>query len=200
MKRDNYLRRIIASAEDYLSLLMDKAILFVYRNETGFDFIEIKFKKENFKQLLGISTKIKAADFFDNCINHNLALNSYRPSIFTPLKLLVFDALVHLPENLLFIGESDGNVYLQVDSVTEKNQMALSLSKKRGKFYFPSALLNEGKNNNFITHQNPILLTFIRKIDSDKSKYCLSYVNEKCDVNKVISELPENIKAICQLI
>jgi hypothetical protein len=117
MKKDNYLGQIVENAEKYQSLLLDKAILFVYRNETGTNYIEVKFKKENFKHLTGVKTRLKPTEFFDNCINHRLGIDSYRATSYTPLKLSVFHTLVHLPEIPATIGEFNGtDAHLQLDT------------------------------------------------------------------------------------
>jgi hypothetical protein len=200
MKKNNYLEKIVENAEKYQSLLLDKAILFIYQNKKDTNYIEVKFKKENFKHLTGVETRLKPAEFFDNCINHRLRIDSYRATSFTPLKLSVFPTLVHLPEIPATIGEFNGaNPHLQLDIVIAKYQMVLGLSKEHSKFYFPATLLKEGNFFNYMKSQNPILLTFIKRVDSERTEYISSYVNDKCDKNTIISELSRDIVKDCQL-
>ena len=126
MGKDNYLGKIIGSAEKYQSKLLDKAILFVYRNETGVNYIEVEFKKENFKHLTGVKSRLDSDIFFDKCINHRLGIDSYQSTSFTPLKLSVFDTFVHLHEYPATIGEFNGtNPLLQLDIVVAKYQKIL---------------------------------------------------------------------------
>jgi hypothetical protein len=77
--------------------------------------------------------------------------------------------------------------------------MVLGLSKDCSNYYFPVTLLKEGNYFNIMKSQNPILLTFVRKIDSEITEYSSSYINNKCDPNKVISELPKHIRSVCKL-
>ena len=200
MGKENYLEKIIECAEKYQSQLLNKAILFIYRIETGVDSIEVEFKKVNFKHLTGVKSRLDSDIFFDKCINHRLGIDSYQPTSFTPLKLSVFDTFVHLHEHPAIIGEFNGtNPLLQLDIVVAKYQMVLGLSKDRSNYYFPVTLLKEGNYFKIMRSQNPILLTFIKKINSEVTEYSSSYINKKCDPNKVILELPKHIKTICKL-
>jgi hypothetical protein len=192
MNKKDYLPQIISNAEAYQALLMDKAHLFLYQSEQEFCGIEVSFIKANYKHLIGIETTLKANDFFDHCINHTLSSNSYLPSPNTPVKLLVFNTLLHLPEISATIGEYDGtNLNLQVDIVVAKHQMVLGLARNSSKFYFPKTLIREGNFFKYMKSQHPVLVTFTKSIGSGRSKYVPSYVNKKCDITELFSKLPK---------
>ena len=195
MKNGNYLKQIITCAENYRQFLLDKSILFVYCEGKKIKWIEVEFRKNNFAHLTGIKTHLRPSDFFANCINHKLDINSYKTTSYTSLKLSTFTTLVHIPEISAVIGDYNGtNTYLQLDIVVAKHQMVLGLSKGRNKFYYPKTLLKEGNHFAYMKNQNPILLTCIKNIGSIKTDYALSYANKKSDVGKIISALPQKIK------
>ncbi|MCX6054529.1 MAG: PBECR4 domain-containing protein [Chloroflexi bacterium] len=198
MQRDNYLEQIIENAKKYKSQLLNKTILFVYRNEKGIiDYIEAKFEEKNFRHLTGVETRLKPGDFFNNCINHSLGANSFVATSTTPLKLSVFNTLVQLPSISASIGEFNGaNPRLQCEIIIAKYQMVLGL-KRQNKFYFPVTLLKEGNHFDCMKSQHPILITFTREGDSETAGYNPTYINKKCEADKVFSELPRQIQVLC---
>jgi hypothetical protein len=200
MRRDNYLEQIIDNAKKYQSQLLDKSIMFVYRNDTSvIDYIEVKFKKNNFKHLTGIESRLKPAEFFDNCLNRSLGIDSYRATSNTPLKLSVFGTLLQLPIISATIGEFNGtNPNLQFDIAVAKHQMVLGLIKDRSNFYFPITLLKDGDHFNYMKSQHPILLTFTRDGNAETNGYTPTYINYKYEPDKVFSELSNQIQRLCK--
>jgi hypothetical protein len=200
MNKNDYLTQIISNAEAYQARLMDKAHLFLYQSEQEFCGIEVNFTKANFKHLIGIETHLKANDFFDNCINHTLSSNLYRPSTNTPVKLLVFNTLLSLPEISATIGEYNGtNLHLQVDIIVAKQKMVLGLARNSSKFYFPKTLIREGDFYKYMKSQHPVLVTFTKSIGSGTSKYVPTYIHKKCDITELFSKLPKQFLDAYQL-
>ena len=200
MQRNNYLEQIIESAKKYQSQLLNRVILFVYQNPTDVEYIEVKFEKGNFKHLIGVETKLKPTNFFENCINRQLGINSFRVTSNTPVKLSVFNTLVHLPNIPATIGEFDGtNPKLEFDIAIAKHEMVLGVIKTQDHYYAPLTLLKAGNHFNYMKSQHPILMTFTKSIGTEVAQYIPSYINAKCDANKVISKLPKHIQETCEL-
>lgn len=200
MKRDNYLEEILENAKKYQSQLLDKSILFIYQNVSRkVEYIQAKFTKNNFKHLTGIQSDLQPSEFFNNCINRSLGIDTYKPTPNTPLKLSVFGVLLQLPFISATIGEFNGiNEKLQFDIVVAKHQMVLGLIKGNSNFYFPITLLKEGNHYNYMKSQHPILMTFIRDGNSETNGYTPSYINNKYEPDWVFSELPQQIKELCK--
>lgn len=201
LRKDNYLPEIIKCARAYQTNLLDKALLFVYRNDTGKTFIEVKFKKENFLHLTGVKTHLRASEFFDNCVNSKLKPNAYQPSCHTPLKLQVMPTMLNLPTLSATIGEyNNSRPYLRVDIIVAKQNAALGLTKENNRFYFPNTVLKIIDLGSVMENQYPILITCIKDIDSKRTNYAISYVNKRYDLNEIVREIPDDISWISHLI
>lgn len=199
MKKDNYLNDIIKNARDYESGLANKVLLFVYRNKTGVNYIEAKFKKENFKHLTGVQTNLRPEEFFNNCINGNLSPTSYQASPNTPLKLSVLPTIINLPTLSATISEyNNSRPTIQVDIIIAKHQSVLGLTNNGGKYYYPKTVLKIPNLSSIMENQNPILLTYIRDINLKKTDYEISFINKKYDITEIVKEIPEKLREVYQ--
>lgn len=199
MKNNNYITEIIENALDYQSKLVDKALLFVYKNKTGVTFIEAKFKKDNFKHLTGVQTNLKPEEFFDNCVNKKLSPSSYQATSNTPVKLSVLPTIMNLPVLSATIGEyNNSRPNICVDIIIAKYQSVLGLTNNGRKYYYPKTILKINNLTSIMKNQNPILLTYIKNIDSIKTDYKISFINKKYDMNVIAKELPEELFKIYQ--
>ncbi len=175
----------------YNSKCKDAAFLFVYKRykQKTATSLEVKFKSENFLHLAGVTTKLKAKDFYKNLINNKLSVHQFGLTDYTEMKLRALNVLLNIDSLNCQIGIYKGNrPYLKADMIMGKHISIMGLVQL-GNFYAPRTVLEE-KVSDIIEHPQPLIATFKKQLGIDE-KYLETYRNLKYDFDTFIATLPQ---------
>jgi len=163
------LKLIYIAANIYKDKLLNKQFMFVFNNE----FVEVQFKKENFKHLTGVDSVLSANQFFKKIISLRLypghiQFNSYHPYELSISKLSYLNKIDYLLHN---------ECVALKDITTQTSKYTFGSTN----LYF--ALLFEKEiNENGHAVSSKLIIKSIRGgccIDKAKTKYFVDYIFSK---------------------
>ena len=124
------------SAKKYQENLLNKKIIFIYKNKDNLDFIEALFKDSNFMHLTGIKYKKGANQFFIDCIQSKINSNDIeiKNKIFTSLKLQILENAMSINKSAKRIGiYNDGKTNIKIEKVIGNTHYCLGFSNLNNK-------------------------------------------------------------------
>lgn len=149
MKKDkqSIIKELHRCAVIYDTYYANKNFLIVYKEGNQFMYKQLVFKKQNFKHLTGINTKMSAEVFYTACLNQRLSSKDVelKSNGTTQLKLKVFPQMKSLFSVPTLIGDFNNNGFsLRVDYLMGDMKRIVSLGfKQNNEFDVPQSLLSE---------------------------------------------------------
>lgn len=184
----------------YNDNLLNKTIIIIYKNnskvlEKSIDFFEVKFSKENFYHLTGItylndSKKINNISkmFYNNMLKSNISSNqiSFKRNTNKTvyLKLLVLNNLLDIKTGAKMIGEYDGTAKKQLycEKVVGGVSCCMGFVKEKSSDYYrPNTALKE--NILDITNNTKSIIAIFEKEKYKKTYKKLTYLNSNYNIN-----------------
>ncbi len=182
MNQRDALNIITECAGLYDKQLLNKSVLFIYKDRRALQFKETIYQRGNFLHLTGVITKLSPKDFYKLCMQHRLSESDFMQAKngTSDLKLRVLNELMHLPFRAKMIGDFDSlRLFLHTDLVAGSSYAAMGFISNRS-VYIPNTALNEDTRK-VVKEAFPILLTY-RKDISDSS------YSECCYTSKILPE------------
>lgn len=197
--RKHVVQTIIQAAKIYKSKLVGKTFMYVFDNR----YIEVIYKKGNFKHLTGVGSEMSAKKFFQDAVNSRLRSTDIFFSDSHP-----YENAIKKSQFIIDISELAGGESFMLEDISTKTrsykfgttnlEFSLLLNKPTdkennpvGDYYIPESFRIE---DCFSKSQNQFIIThiFCNQISNslDKKYDTLVYM----DKNSNIENLPENIK------
>ena len=171
----------------YNDNLKHKEILFLFQDKDSreFNYVEVKFKPENFQHLTGIlvkdKTKCGGANDFLNLMSSN-RLNEedcfYKADGTTKLKLMILPSIMNIGKTARMIGDYDSSrINIVADKVCGGQAMTLAILKDNTGDYVPCSVLRDDVRR-MTNKPNSIRAAYIRTYKNELGKdilepYCL---------------------------
>lgn len=144
MSRDkkNDLNIIKQAAKLYEKNLSNKNVLIIYLRNNKVNYYEVTFKKENFKHLTGIKTKLNSYEFYYRATNNRLRLNDFEyKDNTTALKIDNLIKAMTLNSYLKMIGDFRHNkIYLAIKKLAGNNNLIIGFDEGEN-INYPKTLL-----------------------------------------------------------
>jgi len=163
------LKLIYISAKIYKEKVLDKSFMFVFNNE----YIEVVFKKNNFKHLTGVSSNLNANQFFKNALMFHIFPSQIKFDLYHPYSLSI-EKLTYLNK----IHELLHNQCVALKDVTTQTSKYIFGSTN---LYFV-LLFEKEINDNGNVSSSKLIVKSIRGdccIDKAKTKYFVDYIFSK---------------------
>ena len=164
--KENILKTIITCAKLYEQNLCGKDFIYIIRGLLNHSFcIEVTCLSTNFMHLMGVNTKMKAATFYQACLNGKLSLNDFslRKDGSTIQKSNVSIELMSIHKRATVYGEFIG---LFTDVLLGNVRGCMGHKKPNdSRFYMPNTLLEADARNNAIPNF-PVLAVY-QKLSSE---------------------------------
>jgi hypothetical protein len=120
MLKNEAIKILVQSAKNYYNNLANKQVLIIYKDDSGYQEVELLFLPTNFLHLTGAETKLSPIDFYTACLNSRLNADDFgfRSDGTTVLKLSVLITMTNLSQNIKMIGDcSDSYIKLKTDKL-----------------------------------------------------------------------------------
>lgn len=195
------LKLIYIAANIYKDKLLDKTFMFVFNNE----YKEVTFKKNNFKHLTGVDSKLSAHQFFKNALSLRLypihiQFNTYHPYHLCMEKLRYINNIYELMHNECVILKNiktqtctytfgSTNLYFVLLFSEDIDSSNLIVKSLRG-----DCCVDKAATKYFVDY------IFMKEINDDKyKKLCFCKNNQTILPLEVINKLDESLinKIIC---
>ena len=195
MKKDQAIKDLRQFANDYAEKLEEKKLLFIFSDFPRLDYLQVRFRKNNFKHMTGVETSLSPSLFYDACLHGKLSENDFEFSKdgTTQLKFQIMNGIINIFRTGRFIGEYNGKrPYLITDKLVGNNNYCLGL-KKNIKYYSPNSVLKANITKEIYLPPKEIRATL--RTDVSKDKY-----DELCYLRSSINlgdfNLPEELYEI----
>ena len=200
MKNKKYTKKDIIkilylNAEEYEENLLDKNIMFIYKNgkTNSMHYIETIFNDYNFLHLTGMKYKKGAIKFFKSCRRKNLQDKDVeiRNEIFTALKLEVLESAMAINKSAKRIGiYNDNKSNIKIERVIGNMHCWIGFSNlkqnnEKIKYYYPKTLIQDDFRKN-VTEENKII-AILSKNKNDKLYNEITYLSN----NTTLARLKE---------
>lgn len=194
------------SAKKYQENLLNKKIIFIFKNKDNLDYIEILFKDSNFMHLTGIKYKKGANQFFIDCIQSKIKSNDIeiKNEIFTFLKLQILENAMSINKSAKRIGiYNNGKTNIKIEKVIGNTHYCLGFSNLNNnrneiKYYYPKTLFQDNLKNNVLEEYK--IVAILSKNKNDKLYNEITYLSrsatlEVLEDKKILEKLDyKNLK------
>lgn len=179
------------SAKKYQEKLLNKKIIFIYKNKDNLDFIEALFKDSNFMHLTGIKYKKGANQFFIDCIQSKINSNDIeiKNKIFTSLKLQILENAMSINKSAKRIGiYNDGKTNIKIEKVIGNTHYCLGFSNlnnkgKEIKYYYPKTLFQDDLKKNVLEEYR--IIAILLKNKNDKLYNEITYLSRNTTLQQL---------------
>ncbi len=191
------LREIIESVKIYNENLLNKNLLFIYKDNKKFSYIETKFLKSNFYHLTGLESKnINPKFFYEKCLNNKIKENEIkiRKDGTTMLKISVLRSLMNIHKNAKIIGDfNHTGIVLSTEKLVGNTTSCLGL-KRIDKFYICNTLLKVDIRK--VSINNRKIVSILSKNIQDSKYKKITYIDKNYhkeqELLKLMNELMGN--------
>lgn len=181
------------AAKIYKEKLLDKSFMFVYNNE----FIEIIFKRNNFKHLTGVNSTLSANQFFRNALMFRIFPSQIKFDSYHPYKLAI--------EKLTYINKINELMYKQCVVLKDISTQTCKYTFGSTNLYFVLLFEKEiNEQGNLLSSK--LIVKSLRGdscIDKANTKYFVDYIfskdsnsnkyNKICYYRNLQIELPRDL-------
>jgi hypothetical protein len=190
-------------AKEYDINLNNKEFLILAKNQSNIIPFKIIFEDDNYLHLTGLRYKSSAKEFFDDCIDNKLSLNSFTCKYKDELMDLKIGALPYLTQFYKFartIGDYNNSGYkLKTDKIVGNQSLSLGLvypkdgKNKLQNYLQPNSLMQEDSRK---LTQRPFMpiVTILSKNHNDKSFDTITYKSKNINIEKL--HFPKEILAM----
>ena len=187
MDKKEAIRIIIQCANTYHQNLLNKNVMFVYRNKSQnkYECFEASFSSSNFCHLTGIERdeRLSANDFFYKCIHHKLRLADFelREDGTTDMKLIVLPFMMKIHTVSTMTGYYNNlGIHLYTERIAGNTKGCMGFIID-GDYFIPNTVLNEDIRNITYSPEYRVVATFIKSVNEDKYT-TLSYTAKGFDI------------------
>lgn len=173
MKKEEAIKIITSCAKQYKENLENRNLLFIFKNEKGFDFFQAVFLPRNFLHLTGVEVNektVKSTDFYEMCLKGQLS-----PSLFeiasdgtTDMKLSILPQIMIIYRTAKMVGEYDYSKSLLVTEKIAGSVTACLGFVRDGEYYIPNTALKEDIRDITLKPQQRIIAIFSKSKDAEK--------------------------------
>lgn len=192
--KNEIIKIVTTSAKKYKQNLLNKNIMFIYKENNKISHIETIFKDYNFLHLTGLKYTKGAKEFFRDCIEQKISTNNIevKSEVFTKLKLEILENVMGISKFAKKIGTYNYNkIELKVEKIVGNMQCSIGFSNvtqnnKILKYYYPRTLLQENFKKNVID-ENKIIAIFIKDIN-EKAYNKITFLSKKISIDEILQE------------
>lgn len=201
MKSKKYTKKDIIkilylNAEVYEQNLLDKNIMFIYKNgkTNSMSYIETSFNDYNFLHLTGMKYKKSAIKFFQSCIRKNLQDKDVemKNEIFTTLKLEVLESAMAINKSAKRIGiYNDDKSNIKIERVIGNMHCWIGFSNlkqnnEKMKYYYPKTLIQDDFRKNVIEENK--IIAILSKNKNEKLYNEITYLSKNTTLARLKEE------------
>lgn len=201
MKNKKYTKKDIIkilylNAEVYEQNLLDKNIMFIYKNgkTNSMHYVETSFNDYNFLHLTGIKYKKGAIKFFKSSIRKKLQDKDVeiKNEIFTVLKLEVLESAMAINKSAKRIGiYNDNKSNIKIERVIGNMHCWIGFSNlkqnnEKMKYYYPKTLIQDDFRKNVIEENK--IIAILSKNKNDKLYNEITYLSKNTTLARLKEE------------
>ena len=192
MKKNKAIKDLRQFANDYTNNLLGKKLLFIFSDFPRLDYLQVIFRKNNFRHMTGVETSLSPSLFYDACIDGKLSEKDFDFSNdgTTQLKFQVMMEILNVHITGRYIGEYNGKrPYLITDKFVGNYNYCLGL-KKNKKYYSPNTVLKANITKEILLPPKEIWATL--RTDVENVVYDqLCYMRKNTSLSDII--LPDEL-------